>query len=475
MAVKERQKLNRQARITTVFFTLIFCFMIGYYAYYLVEDSQSVANNSYNKRIDSQANQVIRGTVFSSDGKELAYTDTNGTESDFSDDTRVYPYGKSFAHAIGITTHGKSGVEKLCNYDLLSAQSSAMQKIIDDFTQTKQKGCDVYTTFDASLQKKSYQTLGDHKGSVFIMDPTSGAVYTMTSRPSYNPETIDDIWDELSEDSSDSRLVNRATQGKYIPGSIFKIVTTLSYMRDNNKYNKFSYDCYGKAKFKGFSIACFNNNAHYSENLTDAFAYSCNSAFSTIGTKLDMNIFSKTANDLLFNSELPLEMEYNKSQFVLNNESSQFDIAQTSIGQGETTVSPAHMAMLASAIANDGILMKPYIVDSVVDGNGATVRTTKATEYKKLMTEEEAKQLKKYMRAVCEYGTGKIMAYSDYKAYGKTGTAELDKQDKINSWFIGFAKKGDKCIAIAVVLEDINQGDDSAVNCAKKIFDSYFD
>lgn len=461
--------------ITTVFFTMLFCFMIGYYGCFLVKYSQKVASNSYNKRIDSQSDKVVRGTIFSSDGKKLAYTDMNGTESDLSDDKRVYPYGKSFAHAIGIKTHGKSGLEKLCNYDLLSCEKSALQKIIDDFSQNTQKGCDVYTTLNPSLQKKAYKTLGDHKGSVFIMDPESGGIYTMTSRPSFDPETIDDIWDELAEKEGDSRLVNRATQGKYIPGSIFKTVTALAYMRDNKKYNNFSYTCYGKAKFNGFSIACFNGNSHYTESLKDAFAYSCNSAFSKIGDKLNMQTFQQTASDLLFNTTLPLEMEYSKSSFVLNEASSQFDITQTSIGQGETTVSPAHMAMIAASIANEGVLMKPYIVESVVDESGATVRTTKQKEYKELMSPEEAKQLKKYMRAVCEYGTGKNMAYSNYKAYGKTGTAELDKKDKINSWFMGFATKGKRKVAIAVVLEDIYQGEDSAVDCAKEIFDAYFD
>ena len=98
-------------------------------------------------------------------------------------------------------------------------------------------------------------------------------------------------------------------------------------------------------------------------------------------------------------------------------------------------------------------------------------------EYKTLMTAKEAKQLKKYMRSVCTYGTASRMAYSSYKAYGKTGTAELDKkgsEGKINSWFVGFAKKGKKKIAIAVCLEDIKQGSGSATSVAKEILDSYF-
>ena len=96
--------------VATIFFSAIFFFMIGYYMYFILVDSQDVVNNSYNKRIDAQSDSVVRGTIYSRSGKELAYTDTNGTEDDLSDDTRVYPYGKKFAHAIGITSHGKYGL-----------------------------------------------------------------------------------------------------------------------------------------------------------------------------------------------------------------------------------------------------------------------------------------------------------------------------------------------------------------------------
>lgn len=461
--------------VATVVFSAIFFFMIGYYAYFIVVDSQNVVNNSYNKRIDDNAEVLIRGTIYSRSGKELAYTDTNGTEDDLTDDKRVYPYGKTFAHAVGITTHGKSGLEKLCNYDLLSTQSGAFQQIIDDFTDATPRGCDVHTTLSVSTQQAAYDSLGDNNGAIFVMDPDSGKIYVMTSKPSYDPGNIDEIWDEIAEDPEDSRLVNRATQGKYIPGSIFKVVTTLEYMRENKNYNSFEYDCDGSASFGNFSIDCFDGKSHYDEDLKDAFAYSCNSAFSKIGDKLDITKFGNTAKDLLFNSELPLDVEYNQSVFPLDEEATQFDITQTSIGQGKTTVTPAHMAMIAAAIANDGVVMKPYIVDYVENSNGTLVSQTQQTEYKRLMTKKEASQLEKYMSAVCDYGTADELSGRGYEAYGKTGTAELDKDDHINSWFMGYAKKGKKQVAIAVVLENMNQGSDSAVNCAKKVFDEFFD
>jgi peptidoglycan glycosyltransferase len=473
-AKMERKKLNRQAKVTTVVITLIFIFMIGYYIYFVAFDSQTILNNTYNYRIDENSSSVIRGTIYSKSKKKLAYTDTKGTETDLTDDTREYPYGKIFAHAVGITTHGKYGLEKMCNYDLLSSQSSVLQQIINDFSDTTEKGCDVYTTLSVNASKAAYNSLEGYKGAVFAMDPDTGAIITMVSRPSYDPYTIDDIWDDIINDPNDSRLVNRATQGKYIPGSIFKIVTTLEYMKENDDFNKFNYYCNGQADFGSFSIKCFDGNSHYNEDLTNAFAYSCNSAFSTIGEQLNIAKFRKTAGKLLFNKELPLDMDYNKSVFTLNNKSTKFDITQTSIGQGKTTVSPAHMAMIAAAIANNGVLMKPYIVDYVQNSSGSIIKQTDIKEYTKMMTSAQSKQLKKYMKAVCDYGTGKIMAGKTYESYGKTGTAEIDKKDNVNSWFVGYAKKGKKKIAIAVVLENMPEGSNSAVNCASEVFDAYF-
>lgn len=461
--------MNKQTWVVTVFFSIIFFFMIGYYVYFIVADSQEVASNSYNKRVDDRQEKIQRGTIYASHGEKLAYSDPGSTGNK----NRHYPYGKTFAHVVGISTHGKSGLEKSCNFDLLSTRDTPFQEIINDFKGTKEKGADVYTTLKVGLQKNCYNALGDRKGAVFAMNPKTGAVLACVSRPSYNPETIDSIWKKLAKDSKDSRLVNRGTQGKYTPGSIFKTFTALEFMKEDSDFKDFKYNCHGYTKVGNAKIHCFDGKAHYQVNLRDAYAYSCNSAFATIGRELKMNKFRSTCETALFNKELPLDIESTKSRFNLDSDSGEWDIASTSIGQGTTTVSPAHMCMVASAIYNKGVLMKPYLVDSVVNSYDVIVKTTDPDEYKEIIPEEYAKKLKSYMRSVCKYGTANMMAYSSYKAYGKTGTAELNSDDDINSWFMGFAKKGKKKIAIAVCLEDIKQGSGSATSVAKEIFDEY--
>ena len=460
--------------VATVFFSAIFLFMIGYYIRFLAVDSKDILNDSYNYRIKKKESTVVKGTIYSSDKKALAYTDMKDTPRDVSDDKRVYPYGKMFAHIVGIDSHGGYGIEKDYRYKLLFNDSDSIQKIVDDFKNEIPRGLDIYTTLNVGIQKKAYNELGDIKGAVFMMDPESGKIIASVSKPSYNPNTINENWEKISSDSSNSKLLNRATQGQYTPGSIFKIVTALEFMKENKNYQNYSYDCNGYANFKGFKIECFDGNAHYREDLKHAFAYSCNSAFSSIGDELKVSKFKKTAESLLFNKDLPLDITFNTSKFMLNKKSSQFDVTQTSIGQGKTMVSPAHMCMIASAIANDGVLMKPYIIKKITDHNSNVKTKTKKQEYGILIKKKYAKQLKDYMSAVCDYGTGSIMNGSVYDAYGKTGTAELDKNGHINSWFVGFAKHNGKKVAIAVVLENIEEGDAKAVNIAKEILDYYY-
>ena len=298
--------------------------MIGYYVYFIAFDSQEIASNSYNKRVDEKQETIIRGTIYASHGQKLAYTDTRGTLDNLKDDKRVYPFGKTFAHVVGITTHGKSGLEKTCNYDLLSTRDTPIQKIINDFQGTREKGADVYSTLKVGLQRTCYNALGDRKGGVFCMNPKTGAVLACVSRPSYNPETIDSIWKKLAKDSKDSRLVNRGTQGKYTPGSVFKTFTALEYLKENDNYKNYKYYCKGYAQFGGFKIKCFDGTAHYNENLRDAFANSCNAAFSTIGTKLNMSNFRSTCETALFNKDLPLDIEKSQSKFNLDSDSKEY-------------------------------------------------------------------------------------------------------------------------------------------------------
>lgn len=446
--------------------------MIIYLAYFQIYERDDVVNNSYNARIASQSEYVRRGTIYSDDMQELAYTATD----DDGNETRVYPFGEIFAQIVGYTTHGKAGIEKLCEYDLLSSNSNALEKIFHEFYGTKDIGDNVVTTLNVSLQQTAYDALGDNDGAVVVMEPSTGKILAMVSKPDFDPNEIDDIWNDIISDDDNTSLLNRATQGLYTPGSIFKIFTTLEYMRENGNYSDFSYSCGGSVTFSSGTINCFNKTKHGSVNLESSFAYSCNGAFATIGSQLNLTDYSELCEDLLFNSKLPLDLEYNKSRFNLTEDSTLFDVTQTAIGQGTTLVTPIHMAMVVSAIANDGVLMTPYVVDRIENYSGDVKEENSPSKYGNLMSASEAAQLQQYMEAVTDYGTAKTLGTSSkYSAAGKTGTAQLDNDDNINSWFVGYSTDRESTIAICVVIENVPQGSSSATQITKEIFDKYWE
>ena len=146
----------------------------------------------------------------------------------------------------------------------------------------------------------------------------------------------------------------------------------------------------------------------------------------------------------------------------------------TAMGQGQTQVTPYHMALITCAIANDGVLMKPYFIDSVTNYTGTIIDENKPEEYKQLMTADEAAQLKDYMTSVAEYGTAAVLSGSSYTAAGKTGTAEYSSdKDKDHSWFIGMSNVDNPDLVISVVIEEAD-GSAKAVNIAKHVFDAYY-
>ncbi len=417
---------------------------------------------------------MIRGDILASDGQVLARTDVDADGNE----TRVYPFDNLFCHVVGIDSYGKYGLELNYNFDLLTSNINPIEQMLHELQNEKNQGDRLVTTLDVSLQKTAYQALGGYNGAVVVLEPSTGKILASVSKPDYNPNTIADIWDYLnSEGSTESVLVNRVTQGKYTPGSVFKIFTTVAWLRSGGDADKYSFQCDGNTEFDTddqYAIHCFDYEAHGTETLEDAFAYSCNGAFSTIGEGLDPQKFSETLNEMLFGRDLGLPMAASQSSTDIGAGADLFTRTQTAIGQGKTAVTPMHMAMVASAVANNGVLMKPYIADRIETSGGSKVKTFSPSKQKDLLSAEESALLQTLMRSVVEKGTATALLSDRYEAAGKTGTAELDKNGRINSWFVGYASKGDRQIAIAVVLEDIQAGNGSAVNVTKNIFDNYF-
>lgn len=442
---------------------------MGYITYFQVARSRDIIRSPYNARQDSYADRVVRGKILDKDGNVLAQTNVSedGTE------TREYPYGNMFAHVVGYSVQGKSGLESVENFELLTSNAFFLEKIKNEFQDKKNMGDSVVTTLNLELQEAAYDALGNYKGAVVVMEPSTGKILAMVSKPDFDSNTVAENWDFLNTDQ-DSVLLNRATQGQYAPGSTFKVVTALEYMRENPDYENYGYNCTGAIEKDGVTIRCYNGHVHGQVGFQDSLAYSCNTSFSNIGLSLDIKNFRETSKELLFNSKLPSVLPYSKSSFSLEPEAGSADKMMTAMGQGKTQVSPYHMALITSAIANGGTLMKPYLVDSVNNYTGAVIDKNKPEKYKSLMTSEDAAKLKQYMSAVVDYGTASVLSGQSYTAAGKTGTAEYSSdKEKDHSWFIGMTNVDNPELVISVIIES-SDGTAKAVDVAKQVFDAYY-
>ncbi len=455
-----------------IVFSAVFLGMIAYITNYSLTHRQELINNSYNGRQEMFVAQNVRGTIYSSKGDILAetVTDSEGNEQ------RVYPYGSLFAHSVGYATNGKTGVESQGNYYLINSNAPLSEKVSNEMEGIKYPGDDIYTTLDVTLQEIAEKALGVYKGAVIVSEPGTGKILAMVSKPDYDPNQIDLLWHDLLADQETGVLLNRVTQGLYPPGSTFKIITSLQYMREHpDTYQGYDYQCNGSFRSGEDRINCYHGQNHGQVDFAKAFAKSCNSAFADIGLSLDKEKFRSTLDDLLFDQEHSLGMASVKSRVDVSEDSSQPDMMQVSIGQGATGMTPMHLNLITNAIANEGTAMKPYIMDRVENSVGTVIKQFSPSVYRKMLSSQEAQSLKELMHGVVEGGTASRLKGLSYTAAGKTGSAEYNsiKEDS-HAWFTGFAPVEDPQISLTIIIEGAGSGGDYAVPIAKRIFDAYF-
>ncbi len=460
--------------VLSVFYIGLFMALLGYICVYGYSNRQVLLNNSYNSRQQLLLKQNTRGKILSRNGDVLAYSQKNEEGKD----KRYYPYEKEFSHVVGYSTNGKAGIEALTNYYLINTSIDLKDKVAYDARGEKYPADNVITTLDVNLQEVAYNALSARKGAVIVSNPKTGEILAMVSKPDFDPNFIEQEWQSLIEDKSpDAKLLNRATQGLYPPGSTFKIVTALAFMREHpDDYLSYRYNCNGRFTLDGSTISCYHGESHGSEDFETAFAKSCNSAFAEIGTtKVSQSTFSKTLSDLMFNQELPVSIVYSKSSAQYTKEMTTDGIMQLSIGQGTTAVSPMHINLITNAVANGGMLMKPYLVQEIKCDDGTAVKSFSPENYKRLMTEKEAENLTSVMEQVVEKGTATKLKGLSYSAAGKTGSAEFNSATSdSHAWFTGFAPADDPEISVTIIVENAGSGGSYAVPIAKRIFDAYF-
>lgn len=467
----ENRKNNKSIIVSTLIFVITFIAMAGYLIYFNLTQAESIINNSYNKRQGVLSRRTIRGSILSDDKTKLAVTNVDGDGNE----TRYYPYSGLFSHTIGYLNNGGYGLESLYGYYMLHSNQNFFEQIGNDLSGNRNTGDNVVTTLNVGLQKACYDALGSNRGAVIVMEPSTGKILAMVSKPDFDPNTLAANWSQITGEGSDSVLVNRATQGLYPPGSTFKLITMLEYLREHkNDYGQYHYICDGTYELGNNTINCVRTTAHGDVDLFSSLAVSCNCSFINIGLSLDLDRYKKTAEKMLFNKELPTNLEYNKSRFVLNGESSEWDIAQTSFGQGKTVITPFHLALITCTIANNGTLMEPYLVSSVESTNGMTVKKFKEEKYDTLIMEKEASLLKKGMEQVVKDSFSWLFGGVEYTLAAKSGSAQYGTEGYEHSLYASFSPADNPEIAVVAVVEGGPQRNTTAAEVTKQIYDYYY-
>lgn len=388
---------------------------------------------------------IKRGSIYDRNGNILAYSQ----KDDSGKQIRIYNYPEASAPITGYssTTYGKTGIEKSYNKDLLAISgenfSQFRKMVVKNDT-----GNDLHLSIDQNIQNIVYSYLKGYKAACVVMNPTTGQILAMVSTPSFNPNTLDNDWNNLIQ-TNDGRLVNRASQGLYRPGSAFKIVTAASII--DNKIDT-SYNDEGSEIIQGYEIKNYNEAVYGALDLRSAFINSANTYFAKKAIDLGKDNLAKTGDKFFFNKDYDFDIDKVKSVIPFS-DLNQADLAMTGFGYGKTQISPLHMTMITSAIANNGVMMRPRLVDKITNKEEKVIYESDNEILSKATSEKTANEIRDMMVEVVNSGTGRAAFIDWIQLAGKTGTA--DKADgKVDSWFVGFAPAYDAKIAFALVIED---------------------
>lgn len=452
--------------ITKICFALFIIILINL-AYIQVYNASNLTNNPYNNHSSMQMEKIQRGSIYDCNNTVLAYSEYDDYTKSFH---RYYPWANAYANTIGYVSEklGYAGIEAKFNSYLAGNNSiwHYLGPISQLFQQTK--GDDIVLTIDHNYQEAALNALGNRRGAVVILNRKTGAVLAMVSSPNFNPNTIDSDWDELRQ-ASDSPLLNRATQGLYPPGSSIKPLIANGGLSQGEITPDTIIDCKGYIEFPDHSRLRDNDGeVHGPISLLHAMEESCNVYFGTVGMKLGGSGLDKAFNDFGMDKKLDTDFDESLPHLPRWNKLTQGDLAQAGIGQASLLETPLRMAMVAAAVGNGGISMKPYIVQKILNADGKTIEEYKPTEFAKAMTPQNASTIYDAMAAVVHSGTGTAAYIPGIDIIGKTGTAE-NQTSRPHAWFIGCANMPHEDIAFAVIVENGGYGGSVAAPIIKQI------
>jgi peptidoglycan glycosyltransferase len=466
------------AKIRNVFVLVMLLFGVLAFAtsWWTVDElgATGLKDNPHNRRQLLEQMQHPRGLILAADGTVLASNKRTGS-GETKRYYRTYPQDGLFAHAVGyyFVSKGSAGLEKQYD-DELAGRQNEFASTVDQLLGHRQEGEDVRTTLDPQGQRTAIQALGGRRGAVVAMEPTTGRVRVMVSDPGYDPNRIT----APGGIGPDASTLNRTTQGRYPPGSTFKVVTASAAI-DSGRYKPDSFISGKSPKIiSGVPLSNFGGENFGSISLTDALTHSVNTVFGEIGEKLGRSTLYKYMLRFGFQRKPP--MDYPRDEMIASGVfpakacGRGIDFGRVAIGQEcHLFATPLQMAEVAATVANKGVRMKPRLVERIVAKDGRVKERLRPQKAADVMSAQSAAEVGQMMQHVVEEGTGTAARLSGISVAGKTGTAEIPGTSENQVWFIGYAPADNPRMAVAVTIERTQgEGGTVAAPIAKQVLES---
>ncbi len=448
--------------ITRVFIVgvVLFVALIVNLTYLQVVDAGRLAERPENKRQLAEELRIKRGRILAYDGTVLA---KSVKRSGFYH--RTYPEGTLAPQLVGYDSvrYGRSGIERQMNDVLLGrAPELGVQSWLDQLLGRRTTGADVVTTLLPDVQRTAQQALSGKKGGIVVLDPATGALIADASSPAYDQRKLEEQWAKLSADP-DAPLLNRVAQGLYAPGSSFKVVTAAAGLQEGVVTPDTQFVDTGTFVIYGGKVTNYGGAVYGPHDFETALTQSINTTFGKVGDKLGRKRLVAAMRAFGFWEVPPLDLPPGAvtasgrygDDGLLSPEAKMdpLAIAWAACGQEQVLATPLQMALVASAVANGGTIMAPYVVQEVRTSADKVVGQATPADWLEAIEPATALTLNEMMQRVVTSGTGTGAAVEGVKVAGKTGTAERGDGTNL-AWFIGFAPADDPRVAVAVVVED---------------------
>ncbi|WP_418253041.1 FtsW/RodA/SpoVE family cell cycle protein [Gordonibacter urolithinfaciens] len=465
-SVLGRVSLGKRLTHAMIILSTLFALLVANLTLIMVVQANYYQNMPGNNHTLAKESRTERGTISTYDGVILAQSvqQEDGTYE------RVYPAGNLATHVVGYasTQFGTSGIEAAENDTLKGQQNYASwTDVLNSLAGIGGVGNDVTLTLNSKIQQAAQDALSGYAGACVVMDPETGAVLGMASSPTYDAaDFAAEIEKANANPDGESTLLNRAIQTLYAPGSTFKIVTLATALEDGVASEDTVFSSPGTMDIGNAPVTNFNKNSYGDITLARATELSSNTVFGQLGVEMGAEKLVEGADKFGFNRKIDFTLNTATSLMAEPDEMTKWELAWSAAGEPvnpQNHPSPAgpqatvlEMALVGCAIANDGAIMNPYLVEGVYNANGERSFTATPNKFLQAVSKETANRVKDVLKGVVTDGTGTAAALPGVEVAGKTGTAE--KENGNDSWFVGMAPADNPRVVVAINLELADEG-----------------